>query len=46
MIVESMKMEIAVEAPSDAVVVELLVGEGRTVAPGQRVAVLRSEGGA
>ena len=43
LIVESMKMEIAVEAPSDGVVVELSVGEGQPVAPGQRVAVLRSE---
>src|SRR6185369_10764781 len=43
LIVESMKMEIAVESPSDGVIVELLVGEGRAVAPGQRVAVLRSE---
>jgi urea carboxylase len=43
LIVESMKMEIAVEAPNDGVVVELLVSEGRTVAPGQRVAVLKSE---
>jgi urea carboxylase len=46
LIVESMKMEIAVEAPSDGVVVELLVGEGRAVAPGQRVAVLKSEASA
>jgi urea carboxylase len=46
LIVESMKMEISVEAPSDGVVVELLVAEGRAVAPGQRVAVLRAEGGA
>ncbi|HYQ17210.1 MAG TPA: biotin/lipoyl-containing protein, partial [Polyangiaceae bacterium] len=45
LIVESMKMEIAVEAPSDGVVVELLVGEGRAVAPGQRVAVLEREAG-
>ena len=45
LIVESMKMEIAVEAPGDGVVVELLVSEGRAVAPGQRVAVLRSEAG-
>jgi urea carboxylase len=45
LIVESMKMEIAVEAPSDGEVVELLVGEGRAVAPGQRVAVLRIEAG-
>jgi urea carboxylase len=43
LVVESMKMEIAVEAPNDGVVVELLVGEGRAVAPGQRVAVLKSE---
>jgi urea carboxylase len=45
LVVESMKMEIAVEAPSDGEVVELLVGEGRAVSPGQRVAVLRSEEG-
>jgi urea carboxylase len=43
LIVESMKMEIAVEAPSDGIIVELLAVEGRAVAPGQRVAVLRSE---
>jgi urea carboxylase len=43
LIVESMKMEIAVEAPADGLIVELLVGEGRAVAPGQRVAVLRGE---
>ncbi|HVY32711.1 MAG TPA: urea carboxylase [Polyangiaceae bacterium] len=43
LVVESMKMEIAVEAPSDGVVIELLVGEGRAVSPGQRVAVLKSE---
>jgi urea carboxylase len=42
-VVESMKMEIAVEAPSDGVVTELLVTEGRAIAPGQRVAVLKSE---
>jgi biotin carboxyl carrier protein len=40
-----MKMEVAVEAPCDGVVVELLVGEGRAVAPGQRVAVLQREPG-
>jgi urea carboxylase len=40
LVVESMKMEIAVEAPSDGVVLELLVSEGRAVSPGQRVAVL------
>jgi len=43
LIVESMKMEIAVEAPRDGVVAELLVAEGHPVAPGQRVAVLKSE---
>ncbi|HYJ11195.1 MAG TPA: 5-oxoprolinase/urea amidolyase family protein, partial [Polyangiaceae bacterium] len=46
LVVESMKMEIAVEAPSDGVVLELLVSEGRAVAPGQRVAVLRTQEGA
>ena len=43
LVVESMKMEIGVEAPNDGVVVELLVAEGHPVAPGQRVAVLKSE---
>jgi urea carboxylase len=43
LIVESMKMEITVEAPSDGVIVEMLVAEGRAVAPGQRVAVLKAE---
>ena len=43
LVVESMKMEITVEAPSDGVVTELLVAEGHSVAPGQRVAVLKSE---
>lgn len=42
LVVESMKMEITVEAPSDGVVTELLVSEGHSVAPGQRVAVLES----
>jgi urea carboxylase len=46
LIVESMKMEIAVEAPSDGVVLELLVAEGRAVAPGQRVVILSGQGGA
>jgi urea carboxylase len=45
LVVESMKMEIAVEAPNDGVVVELLVAEGHPVAPGQRVAVLKAESG-
>jgi urea carboxylase len=43
LIVESMKMEIAVEAPNDGVVLELKVSEGRAVAPGQVVAVLGAE---
>jgi len=43
LVVESMKMEIAVEAPSDGKLVEFLVTEGRSVAPGQRVAVFRAE---
>jgi urea carboxylase len=43
LVVESMKMEIVVEAPNDGLVVELLVGEGQAVAPGQRVVVLKSE---
>jgi urea carboxylase len=45
LVVESMKMEIAIEAPSDGVVLELLVSEGRAVSPGQRVAVLRTQEG-
>jgi urea carboxylase len=45
LVVESMKMEIAVEAPNDGVLVELLVAEGYPVAPGQRVAVLKTKGG-
>ncbi|HYP88290.1 MAG TPA: carboxyltransferase domain-containing protein, partial [Polyangiaceae bacterium] len=45
LIVESMKMEIAVEAPADGKIIELLVSEGRAVAPGQRVAVLQREVG-
>ncbi|HKY37766.1 MAG TPA: urea carboxylase [Polyangiaceae bacterium] len=44
LVVESMKMEIAVEAPADGVVLELLVTEGRAVVPGQRVAVLGAQG--
>jgi urea carboxylase len=43
LIVESMKMEIAVEAPRDGVVLELTVAEGRAVAPGQVVAVLGAQ---
>jgi biotin carboxyl carrier protein len=43
LVVESMKMEIVVEAPNDGLVLELLVGEGQAVAPGQRVVVLKGE---
>jgi urea carboxylase len=35
MVLESMKMEIAIEAPAAGTVVELLVAEGRPVLPGQ-----------
>jgi urea carboxylase len=40
-IVESMKMEIAVESPIDGVVVEVVTGEGRPIAPGQPVVVVK-----
>jgi biotin carboxyl carrier protein len=40
-IVESMKMEIPVEAPRAGVVAEMLVREGEPVAEGALVAVLR-----
>ena len=40
-IVESMKMEIPVEAPRAGVVAEMLVREGEAVAEGALVAVLR-----
>jgi biotin carboxyl carrier protein len=43
-IVESMKMEIAVESPVDGVVVEVVTGEGKPIAPGQPVLVVRSPG--
>jgi urea carboxylase len=46
LVVESMKMEIAVESPRDGVVLEVLVSVGRAVAPGQRVAVLSAPGAA
>ena len=39
-IIESMKMEIVVEAPSDGTVISLLVEKGNTVAQGQVLAVL------
>ncbi|MEY4551419.1 MAG: hypothetical protein RL685_7614, partial [Pseudomonadota bacterium] len=40
-IVESMKMEVTIEAPSDGVVVDVLATDGMTVAPGQRLLTLR-----
>jgi len=40
-VLESMKMEIAIEASSDGTVVEILVAEGRPVTPGQPLAVVR-----
>jgi urea carboxylase len=40
-IVESMKMEIAIESPLAGVVTEVLVGEGRAVSAGQRVVVIK-----
>jgi urea carboxylase len=40
LIVESMKMEVAIEAPADGVVLETLVSEGMTVSPGQRLLTL------
>ncbi len=43
LVVESMKMEIVIEAPSDGSVAEILVAEGRVVAPGQRVVLFRAE---
>jgi urea carboxylase len=43
LIVESMKMEISVEATHDGTLMEFLVSEGKAVAPGQRVALLRAE---
>jgi urea carboxylase len=43
LVVESMKMEVCVEAPEDGTVLELLVSEGKAVSPGQQVAFLRPE---
>ena len=39
-VLESMKMEIAIEAPEAGVVLEVLVAEGRAVAPGQPLLTL------
>ncbi|MEO6598722.1 MAG: urea carboxylase, partial [Polyangiaceae bacterium] len=41
-IVESMKMEIAIESPLDGVVVEVVASEGKPIAPGQPVVVVKS----
>ena len=40
LVLESMKMEIAIEAPAAGVVLELLVAEGRAVTPGQPLVAL------
>jgi urea carboxylase len=40
-IVESMKMEIAIESPIDGIVVEVVAGEGKPIAPGQPVVVVK-----
>jgi biotin carboxyl carrier protein len=37
-----MKMEIAVESPSDGTVVEVLAAEGHAVSPGQALVALRA----
>jgi urea carboxylase len=42
MVLESMKMEIAIEAPVAGTVVELLVAEGRPVLPGQALVSLEA----
>ncbi|HWA74088.1 MAG TPA: urea carboxylase [Polyangiaceae bacterium] len=43
LVVESMKMEVTVEASHDGTVIELCVSEGKAVTPGQRVALMRAE---
>jgi urea carboxylase len=40
-VLESMKMEIAIEAPASGIVVELFVAEGRPVAPGHPLALVK-----
>jgi acetyl-CoA carboxylase biotin carboxyl carrier protein len=42
LILESMKMEIPVDAPSHGLVAELLVAEGDAVVEGQTLALIRS----
>jgi urea carboxylase len=41
-IVESMKMEIAIESPVSGIVREVLVSDGRAVSAGQRIAVIET----
>src|SRR5690606_30179718 len=41
-VIESMKMEIHIEAPDDGTVLELLAAPGRPVIPGQPLVALRS----
>jgi urea carboxylase len=41
-IVESMKMEIAIESPVDGVVLEVVAAEGKPIAPGQPVVVVKT----
>ncbi|HLV65681.1 MAG TPA: carboxyltransferase domain-containing protein, partial [Polyangiaceae bacterium] len=45
-VIESMKMEIHIEAPDDGTVLELLAAPGRPVIPGQPLVALRSGAGA
>ncbi len=42
-VLESMKMEIAIESPIDGTVLEVLAAEGQAVAPGQALFALRPE---
>lgn len=42
-VLESMKMEIAIEAPVAGTVVELLIAEGRPVTPGQALLAMKEE---
>lgn len=42
LVLESMKMEIPLLAPSDGIVVRLLVGEGQEVVEGQTLAILKT----
>ncbi len=41
-IIESMKMEIPVEAPKDGVVLEILIKEGEAIAEGDAVALMQT----